>query len=296
MHRNLIVLFCSFLLSSLSMQAQEFGYGFKVGLNFSTFNAPSEMGVSGNDLETYKYNTGFHVGADFIYKIIDNYGLRAGLMFSQRGGEYIFEGESFQVLVADNGTRVGATGTRRDVLSITNSYIEVPIVAYGRVFEKLEFFGGVSLNFLVGSEGFGERTFNGRSNITETPVEFTAALDFKYFKDDVPTTESFKEFGIPTVVTLDGEEIFIPETMNAYYDYEVKDGSIYNVFDVSALAGIAYYLNRGLFISVTGNFGLLDTTNKTYDISKTEINGLDYVPRNDKDRNFFIQGSVGFSF
>lgn len=296
MYRKSLILLLTLATFTFTLQAQEYGYGFSVGLNFSKFDAPSEKDAAGNELETFKYNTGFHVTASFIYKIVDNYGIRTGLTFSQRGGEYIFEGNGTQVLVADNGTRVGASGARKDVLSITNSYLEVPLVGYARVLEKLEIFGGASLNFLVGSEAFGERTFSGNSNITGTPVDFTSALDYKYFKDEVPSTELFRNIGIPTVVQADGQEVFIPEAMTAYYDFENKDGSIYNVVDLSAIIGLAFYLNKGLYISGSANFGLLDATNETYDISKTQLNGLDYVPTNDKDRNFFIQTSVGFSF
>ncbi len=296
MRRSLLIILFVAIGFSSSIYAQEFAYGVKVGLNFSSFNGPSEKGADGSSLEKYDNNTGFHVGASFSYKFYESFGVRSGLLFSQRGGKYQFEGPSHQVLIADSGNRITALGTRKDVLSVTNSYIEVPLMAYGKFFEKLEVFGGASLNFLVGSRAFGERQFDGLSANNGREVKFTSALDYNYFKNGVPTTESIRDFGMPTMISADGEVIFIPEAFNAYYDFPEKDGSVYNIVDVTVLGGIAYYLNRGLYVSVSANLGLLDITDKTYDVSKSEINGTDYVLRNDKDNNFFIQASIGFSF
>ncbi|MEM1318789.1 MAG: outer membrane beta-barrel protein [Bacteroidota bacterium] len=295
-HRSALLTFILILCLCNFAQSQEFVYGFRVGLNFSTFQGPSQKDADGNELESLDNNTGFHVGANFSYKFYESFGIRTGLLYSQRGGEYLFEGQSYQILLADSGERVAAFGQRKDVLSVTNSYLEIPFVAYGKFFEKLEVFGGAGLNFLIGSRADGERQFNGISAINSQPVDFTVALNHLYFSDDVPTPEFIREFTMPNMITADGEVIFIPESFNGYYDYPEKDGSIYNIVDITVLGGLAYYLNRGLFVSVSAHLGLLDVTNETYDFSKTELNGLEYVPQDDKDNNFFIQASIGFSF
>ena len=74
------------LFSSLgSLSAQGFSGGFKAGLNFSTFDGDAEVDESGNILETFNNTTGFHVAATFAYAFTDLFGVKADLMYSQKG-------------------------------------------------------------------------------------------------------------------------------------------------------------------------------------------------------------------
>ena len=79
-------------------------------------------------------------------------------------------------------------------------------------------------------------------------------------------------------------------------DYPEKSGNFYNGFDLGVTGGFSFFLNGGLFIMLSGNYGLVDATNDFYDISRYESDGLEYIPRNDKDYNVSLQASVGFSF
>jgi hypothetical protein len=67
--------------------------------------------------------------------------------------------------------------------------------------------------------------------------------------------------------------------------------------DYGVVGGISYYISSALYLSARIQYGLADITNNNVDLSKAktgENNSLIY--RDDKDQNFMIQASVGFSF
>ena len=282
---------------SLVLTAQEFAYGFKVGLNFSTLVADSELGPNGAELENFDYNTGFHVGAQFIYRFTDLVGVRGELLYNQKGVKYGYDGQGFQIFTDDQGTRVlSSNGQRQFFVEVVNSYISLPFTAYYKLGEKIEFFGGASVSFLVGSSGVGSYTYTGE--IPGFPdIDQLFELDYNYYGDEAAANTTIGE-GTP-VVTLSNNSrtITIPEQLGAYYlDYPEKDGSFYKVIDLGLTGGLAFYINSGLFISGTVNYGLTDATNNFYDISRTETNGLEYISRDDKDTNLSFMASIGFAF
>ena len=300
MKRFLSILFYFLLIFGIGeTSAQEVSYGFRVGLNFATFKGPLETDDDGNDLEAFENSTGFHVGADIYVKFTELVGLKTGLIFYQRGGEYRFDGEGHQFLIADDGSRLRAQGNKNIILSVNNSYLDVPITAYYKIGEKQKFeiFGGMQLSFLVASTGSGDLSFNGRSVLGNVPVEFESRLlSHNYFKDDVPNIEDLRDAVGSTPLMVDGKTVSLPEALGAYYEFTEKDKSVFNVFDIGLHGGVAFYLNRGLYISAAVNYGLLDATNKTYDVSRTTTEGDDFIQRDDVDHNLIIQTSVGFSF
>lgn len=282
---------------SLSLNAQEFSYGFKVGLNFSTLLADSEQDADGNDLESFDYNSGFHVGAAVIYRFTDLVGVKGELLFNQGGVKYIYEGPSFQIFTDDQNNEILSTGNRRFFIETVNSYIDIPLTAYYKIGEKLEIYGGVDLGFLVGSSGVGEYTYNSEDVPGFPDVNEVFELDFNYFSDKSAANTVIDENTDVVTIMNNTRNITIPERLGAYYlDYPEKDGAFYNIIDFGLTGGLAFYINSGLFISGTVNYSLTDATNNFYDISRTETNGLEYIPRNDKDTNLSIQTSIGFSF
>ncbi|MEL6866405.1 MAG: outer membrane beta-barrel protein [Bacteroidota bacterium] len=288
---------CFFIgLCFLTVNAQDISYGFRVGLNFSSVNGPEASDASGASLESTKANTGFHVGGGPIFRLSDRFGVKAEVLFSQKGGEYSFEGNAIQLLTANSGRRVRANGLRRMVVTVTNSYIDLPITGYAKLGEKFEVWGGANIAFLVGSNASGELGFDGVSAESNTPIAFTSALDYNYFQDEVPTLESLIENTEAVTFDADGETITVPDVLGSYFEFEEKDGNFYNTLDVGLIAGASFYLNRGLFVSFAVNYGLVDATNEAYDVSRTEVNGLQYIQSNDNDNNLSLQASVGFSF
>ena len=284
------------LFLSVSLQSQEIAYGFKAGLNFSRLDGDSEMDAAGNSVEQEEMATGFHVGAEVKFKFTELMGLKTGLVFSQRGGERRFDGEGFQFFIADSENRVKAEGTRRTVVNVTNSYLDVPLTGYALLWERLEIFAGGQISFLVGSNGTGDFSFDGNSVVSNTPILIESQLlSHNYYNDGSPNLEDIQELELFTV-QADGEFITIPEEVTAYYNFGEKDGSIYNVLDLGLHAGLSYYFNKGLYTSFTFQYGLLDATRDRYDVSQVMSDGLEYIERDDVDRNLSLQVSIGFSF
>ena len=147
MKRYCILLILMFAFIHLGI-AQEMGYGIRVGLNFNKLNGPSEVDMDGNNLETFDYNTGFHVGGVIIVKFTDLFGVKTGFFFSQRGMKYKYEGDSFQFFNEElSQDMVKSTGNRKYQLTVSNSYIEIPITAYYKLGDRFEFSGGILLGF-----------------------------------------------------------------------------------------------------------------------------------------------------
>src|SRR5258706_9843430 len=87
-----------FLAIKVTSQNDAIGYGFRAGISLARFDGPPERGPNGETLETNKMASGFHIGAQFSYKFGDLMGLRAELLFSQRGTDYLYDGPSYFVL------------------------------------------------------------------------------------------------------------------------------------------------------------------------------------------------------
>ncbi len=296
MNRFFTFLFLLFAFAQLSL-AQEFGYGIRVGLNFNKLNGPSETDVDGNSLETYDFNTGFHVGGVFIFKFTDLVGMNTGIFYSQRGVKYKYEGDSFQFFTNEiNDNQVKSDGSRKYQLTVANSYIEIPITAYYKFAERFEIHGGFLIGILAGSSAIGEFVYDG--SLPGIPdLDFTQNLDFNYRKDEPASpdditadTEVYEFLSTSNIVRF-------PKTVGAYYmDYPEKSGLFYNSFDFGLTGGFSFYMSGGLFFMISGNYGLVDVTNNFYDISRYESDGLNYIKRTDKDYNVSFQTSIGFSF
>ena len=289
---------CSFILlvtifGAAALQAQEFSAGFRAGLNFTTVSGPSEVNAMGQNLEDFEFTNGFHIGAVGNLRFTDIFSLRAELLYSQKGGVYNYVGDSYwEFRPTDGSTAFIATGNRETTLEITNSYIDIPVMGVAR-FGKFEMSAGMSLGFLVASRAAGELRFSGESPQGNNIVPFTIALDFNYF--DGPFRR--EDIGDVEMREIDSRPVEIPKSLGAYYEELDEDENLYNVIDVGLIGGVAYYLNRGLFLGLRLNYGISDITRSNRDISRSEIENVDeYVFRDDTDQNLNIQLSVGFSF
>jgi hypothetical protein len=283
----ILLILCSF--SLMASHAQEFSAGFRAGLNFSTFDAPSETDADGGNLEEYKLGSGFHVGGMANLKFTDEFGLRGELLYSQKGVAYNYTGLSFWVLPTVDGGQLIATGDRATVLSITNSYIDIPIMAVGR-FGRIEVSGGFSTGFLVSSRGSGELKFSGNTSDGSTVAPFTVALDFNYLqgREDVGEVE---------LRDIAGKTVEIPKTLGAYYEELENSERLFNTLDVGLIGGVAFFVNEGLFMGLRVNYGLSDITKTDRDFSRQSLDeDNNYIPQEDTDRNLVLQASVGFSF
>jgi hypothetical protein len=286
------VVFCSFALNQGFAQAQTLGYGFKAGLSLSKFDGPSEMS-NGNNLEKNDYANGFFVGAIFRYWFTDLVGIKGELLYSQKGTDYNFDGPGYQILPTQGGAPVQLTGNQQININISNAYLDIPILAYGK-FGKFEIEGGVNFGFLIASTGSGELNFNGNS-LAGSPVEpFDLSLDYKYFKDNPGEVD----FTLGTQsINVDGTASEIPSFLQANYLFSEDRGNHFNAIDIGLNAGLYYYWNQGLFIGGRLNYGLTDVTKSRTDVSRVALDANNkFIERDDKDRNISLQFSIGFSF
>jgi len=281
------------LLAITLVNAQEIGYGFKAGLNFSTIQGESEMDGEGMDLESFKNNTGFQIGGIINFKIVDAFGIRTELLFSQKGGRYNYNGQSYQRLFLTNGDEFMTEGLKEIDLNITNAYIDIPVMGYVKVNKWLEISAGANIGFLVASSAAGELRYSG--NTAAGVEEFVVSLDYKYFSDAPEEAKLLVDE--PIIREVMNQFIEIPRGFGAYYDLSEGDETgLYNTIDLGVLAGINIYLNQGLSLGARMNYGLIDITKNDLDRSQFELNDGQFIYREDMDRNISLQTFLTFSF
>lgn len=276
-----------------SLSAQELSGGFKTGLNFSKFDGPLATDANGNDLESYTASTGFHVGAIINLKMTDYFGFRSELLYSQKGSNYTYSGPSYLRLYNSTaGKSVELSATRNTTISVTNSHIDIPVLAYLR-FGKLEIAGGVNAAVLLGSVATGEVAFtNVKTGVGQNLADITITYDANYLKD----AYQISDFIDPTELTVVNTQYLVPSVIGAYYDANNKDEKLYNRIDFGLNAQLAFYLNQGLFVGARLNYGLTDVTNQEQDIDYNSLDNGQVRLRDDFDRNLSLQASIGFSF
>ncbi len=283
------------LLSVNFIVAQELSYGFKAGLNFSHFNTTDIEQSNGEDLESFTQNSGFHLGIIVNSKLTELFGARAEILFSQKGGRYEFEGPSYAVLNSFIGEeRIFSTGIRSMNLNTSNTYIDIPVSVYFRPASWLEISAGPNVGLLISSIASGELSFQEISQ-SEDDAYRGISLDYRYFSDE---PGEFEEANGTEIRMINGQSLEIPKTINAYYDY--PDGfetGLYNRLDFGVHAGLSFFINKSLFVGARVNVGLTDITDSEVDRALQELDDNDeFILRDDNDRNFSIQASIGFSF
>ena len=293
--RYLLLLFICLPIFS---QAQSISSTVRVGLNFSNVNGPLEKNADGTNLEAFEGATGFHIGGGVNVKFDDYFGVRGEVLFYQNNFKYKYEGQSFQRLQTESGNPVFANGDRRTLINVNNNYINIPITGFVKLWDRVEFYGGGYVSFLVGSKGEGETIFSGESDGNNPrPIEYTVNLDHTYIKDGSIGPEDLQDLNDPYVFLANFERVIVPRTLSSYYDYEEKTGNFYNGFDAGLLGGVKGFINQGLFVGLGLSFGLVDITNNDYDFEKAELGpGNQVIPKDDNDTNFAVQLSIGFGF
>ncbi len=287
-------LFLLFTSVSIAATAQDYAYGFKAGLNFNRIRGDAETDDAGNEIESFSGNSGFHVGATFSWKATELMGVRGEFLFSQKGGRRKFEGQSYYIFDAGDDKRIFATGTRDMSLNITQSYIDIPVMGYFKPVSWLEIYAGGNVGFLVASSAFGDLKFSGVAQNGAVVSEIRHELDFSYHGDD-PGEAEFAE--PPASLTIGTEQVILPQKGGAYFEFSEDRGTLYKVIDAGVLGGISAFLSSSLYVSFRANIGLTDVTKSKADVSLAKLDeNNQFISRNDKDTNYSLQASVGFSF
>ena len=286
-------LFCVAVLLSWTMllAAQGFSGGFKSGLNFSTFRGPVEMNDNGESLENFKTNSGFHIGAVFQYSLTNYFGFRTELLYTQKGVDYTYEGQSFWIFT-NNTDPVVSVGNRVTILTINNSYLELPLMTYVRL-GRIELSAGINASILLGSNGRGDLTYGGTTASGASIETFTVALDNLYFRDVYRGFNTFENHNF----TIGSTTLQVPKNIGAYYEGIDSEESLFRRSDFGLNAGVSFFLNKGLFLGFRANIGLTDVTKIEQDYSKYRLQQPDntFILRDDVDKNLSFQASIGFS-
>lgn len=278
------IVLCLCLAMASLLQAQELAYGFKAGLNFSNFTG----GVN-EAAETNAYTNGFHIGLLVDLGFTDNFGLRGELLYAQKGREYQYDGDSY-FIVSPFDLRIATRGTRTTNLSVSNSYVQLPVMGYAK-FGRIEFMGGLYGSIRIGSLGNGSMTYQSDA-IGIEPRAFN--LLHVYTRDKGGT------FGGTIETTfINGNRVEIPSELGAYYEFPEgqPDKGLYTLGDLGLVGGASFYLGRTLFFNVRAEYGLVDVTNNDADVSIESLNSNgQFIFRTDDDRNFTIHTALGFRF
>lgn len=292
------ILFSLLLVSIVYQGHAQFSYGVKVGLNFNRFSGPSETDDAGEDLEAFNGSTGFHVGATFRYAFLEErFGFQSNLMYSQKGGEIVYNGQGIQTFTSENGVKVFSEGNTLLTLDISNSYIDIPFLVWGKPLRSLEVFGGFNIGFLVISNGEGNLQYSGA--VVGNPQfnglmidEFDSTLDYNYYGDDIGEAD----FTQSSMFVVGNEVVNIPGSQGAYFNFDTDEGNFFNVIDFGLKIGVNFNFNESLYLGYTFNYGLTDVTNNAYDFARARYDGTEMISREDTDRNVSSQLSLGFSF
>lgn len=290
--RHFLLLILSFTFS-FSLSAQEFSGGFRAGLNFISFDGDQEMSsVSEATFEEFRRTTGFHVAATFALAFTDLVGIKADLMYSQKGGEIRYEGPSYFYLYANQDDLEGSPifGNRSSEYDVVNSYLDIPLTAYYRL-GPLEIEGGISAGFMINSRVSGGATYNTNTFGVDNDIVYN--VEGNYLRDGAGPAGIISR----SSTTLPRTDVFPPDVISAYYNSN-SDEDLYRRLDFAAVVGVSFYLNNGLFLGVRYQHGLSDATLGENDLrltNETQVAGREFNTE-DTDNSRVIQASVGFRF
>jgi len=291
--KKLFILFFVALTFQLSAQHK---VGVRAGLNYST--------LSGGELEKGEeigLSTGFHFGINYTYQVAPGFGIRAELLYLQRGYNYMFTDtidgvyrhiKPLGLSPQDPFVEVGKTEVTMD---ISNGYLSIPITAQFQLSPKWEIFGGASFDMLISPTGRGRLDFT--SNDRPDDIFFLQSFDHHYRGDTIGEIGIFNNRTVS--ILLDGEPTSLLRTESAYYhlDRDEKMGNKFKFVDMHLIFGFNYFINNGFYLGLRGQLGLFDVTNDDMDFSVRELNpDGSYIKRQDRDKSRSIGLSFGFRF
>lgn len=262
--------------------------GVRAGLDFSTIDGPLEAA------ETSPFSTGFHFGINVSRYYTEQFSIRGELVYQQKGFRKEYQGDGFYGIRTSQGIFF-EEGSIDYLLEVSNAYVSLPITFHYQPVKQIEFFAGVSANFLINPIGSGLLSYT--SNVNPDRTFYRHTLGFEYYQD-VPGSNGGLSVDSPQVYVND-EIVVVPGTVGAYYflDTSFEDERAFKIFDVSAVVGTQIYVNKSFYISLRGEYGFRDLTNDNVDISLESISptgGLQFNSDDDHQVNF--EASVGFRF
>ncbi len=118
-------------------------------------------------------------------------------------------------------------------------------------------------------------------------------MDVNYFSDN---PRGYTVGNPPQTISFKGQNVPVPQTAGAYFEFTEDRGNLYNIIDAGLVGGLSVFFNKGLYVTGRVNYGLTDVTKSKADVSLRQLDNGEFITRDDDDRNFTIQASIGFSF
>lgn len=274
--------------STTQLKAQSYNIGIRAGLNFGEYLGPQIP-----DVEKFSLNNGFHFGINYSYNINDFLAVRAEILYNQNGTKYKYEGDGWYYFrlvgeVVRDKSKVE--------LDISTGGVALPITFHLKTLDRWEFFGGAYANFMFSSLGTGKWVFGPEDEFLEHSFEQNQYHNYR--NDNIAATASSLLTSLPPIrVFANGQPTTIDQLVGGYYLHREDNGNRIRSLDYGLIAGLSYYLNRGLYLSLRADYGLRDMTNNKVDYSYAEIeDDGTFVFSEDFDRNFTVGLSLGFKF
>lgn len=287
----LLLCLCSFTL----MLSAQHRFGVRAGINYSRFSGELEIN------ESYSFASGFHFGFNYTYQFTPVIGLRAELLYLQKGTKRDFEDDNaFNVVIPISTPRFVEEGKVDFFINYSHTYFSIPITAMIQVTPKLELFGGVSVDMMFGPAGAGTMYFESIDRPDQ--IRYEIQYDHNYKKDQAGGLPNAL-FSNPqfTSLIINGEAEDIVRIRGAYFDNTAAElqqlGKKFNFWNSSVILGFNVFVNRGFYIGLRGELGLTDVTNDRMDFSLKELDGENnLIPRADRDITQNLSLSFGFRF
>ncbi len=296
-------LFACFIGFTANISAQDYRFGIRGGLSFSQLLGPQ---INNADYsEAYSLNNGIHFGVTLAYHLTDNFGFRTEVAYNQIGTRYVFESDNAPYVFRFALDREVRRGAIIRELDINNAYIHVPIMTFFKPHKKIELYGGIYTQFLVLPTAGGSIDFtdlNPTGNIEDGDLKnfsFFQTVEANYYSDQPRQSTSTQGLTVSLLIDNEIERINMARGVGGYFELDADEvlATKYNWFDAGLEGGFSYFVNGSLYFSLTAMYGLIDVTNDPADVDFFELNEFNKaVFRDDYDRNFSLQLSMGFKF
>ncbi|WP_236974478.1 outer membrane beta-barrel protein [Membranihabitans maritimus] len=286
--RKFTFVFFMMFLAGISY-TQDFAFGFKAGLTNTSVDGPLESLNNGTELESIKSNGAFLLSLLVNARFTDEFSLQGELMYNQKGYNYRYNGPSYAILRTANNEKFIFNGNRNMSLNVSNTYFQVPLSASYKFFNRIEVQAGIYGSVLVQSTAAGTVTY---SDIDAVDGEIEQTLSYNYRTNDAQSASPSAQ-----QVTINNETYTVSSQVEAYYDYETKDKSLFRGIDAGYHAGLNLYINQSLFIGARYSKSIMDINRNAVDRTYQNLDNNDnLIFKNDEDKYSVLEFTIGFSF